>query len=327
MHFAPIEGKTRFTKTEMINYAKQQQGYSTNEAQFERWEDYGLLGKSQKRDRGYWSLPQMHLFLALLDQNRRPGVGPISLCTMPVWGWLYLGPEADIQIEQVERAMWTWQAMQWKHPKDERMRTVAREIVNQVAHSKAAGKRKLQQKIVDFAETMEYPTPEEWELDPADDFLDALRNVIDPKEKGDHQGAQGAPLSSESLSWHFRVSRRAIIALLGKENLPRKYWHSARNILLSGGAHYQQAQPQFARETEGRASAKLFQERTLSEIVNHVCYDVRLVLGCILDQPELCETWEHIETTSKLVVSPILLPDGLHSSYLQIEGTLPSQAK
>src|SRR5216684_769459 len=113
MDFAPIEGKTRFTKAEMIAYARRQ-GYPTNEDQFERWVDYGLLGKGQKRDRGYWSLPQIHLFLTLLEHNQRPGVGPISLCTIVVWGWLYLGPEADIQIEQVERAMWTWQAMQWK---------------------------------------------------------------------------------------------------------------------------------------------------------------------------------------------------------------------
>lgn len=326
MYFAPIEGKTNFTKAEMIAYARRR-GYPTNEAQFERWVDYGLLGKGQKHDRGYWSLPQMHLFLALLDQNRRPGVGPISLCTMPVWGWIYLGLEADIQIEQVERAMWTWQEKQMKHPKDGRMREVAREIVNQVAHSKAVGKRKLQQKIVDFAETIEYPVPEERGLDPEEDFLYALINVIDPKEKGEYQGPKGAPLSSEGLSWHFKVSRKAILALLAKESLPRKYWRSARNIVLYSGANYQQVQPQFARETEGTASAKLFQERTLNEIVNHICYDVRLVLGCILDRPELCETWEHIETTSKLVISPILLPDGSHYSYLQIEGTLPFQAR
>src|ERR1700730_4692502 len=103
MYFSPIEGKTRFTKADMIAYARRQ-GYPTSEAQFERWVDYGLLGKGQKHSQGYWSLPQMHLFLALLNQNQRPGVGPISLCTMPVWGWLYLGPETDIQIEQVERA-------------------------------------------------------------------------------------------------------------------------------------------------------------------------------------------------------------------------------
>jgi hypothetical protein len=322
MDFAPIDGKTRFTKAEMIASAKRR-GYPTNEAQFERWVDYGLLGKGQKEKQGHWSLPQMHLFLTLLDHNRRPGVGPLSLCTIPVWGWLYLGPEADIQTEQVERVMWTWQEKQMNHPKDGRMRETAREIVTHIAHPKASGKRKLQQKIIAFAETIEYPMPEEWGLDPEEDFLDALTMVIDPKEKGDHQGPEGAPLSSESLSWHFRVNRKAIQTLLQKQNLPRKYWHSARNILLTSEARYQQVQPQFARETEGSTSATLFQKRTLNEIVNQVCYDVRLVLGCLLDQPALCETWEHVEVTSTLVISPLLLADGSHYSYLRIKGTSP----
>lgn len=141
--------------------------------------------------------------------------------------------------------------------------------------------------------------------------------------RGDHQGPQGAPLSSESPFWHYNVSQKAIAALLRREMFPRRYWRSARNMILCTGAHYQQAQPQFARETEGKASAKLFQERTLNEIVNHVCYDLRLTLGCILDQPALCEMWKYMETTSKLAISPLLLPDGSHYSYLQIEGTSP----
>jgi len=52
MQFSPIEGKTRFTKAEMIAYA-QALGYQTNEHQFERWVDYGFLSKGQKRGFGY----------------------------------------------------------------------------------------------------------------------------------------------------------------------------------------------------------------------------------------------------------------------------------
>jgi hypothetical protein len=86
MQFPLIEGKTRFTKLEMIAYARRR-GFPTNEAQFERWVDYGFIGKCDKkgRDQGYWSLPQMHLFLKLLEQNHRPDIHPIDLCVIPIW--------------------------------------------------------------------------------------------------------------------------------------------------------------------------------------------------------------------------------------------------
>src|ERR1700736_3423057 len=112
MQFSSIEDKIRFTKPEMIACARRR-GFPTNEDQFERWVDYGLIGKhmSKKgRGQGYWSLPQMHLFLKLLEFNQQQGVHPIDLCTVPTWAWVYLGDEADIRIEQVERVMWTWQA-------------------------------------------------------------------------------------------------------------------------------------------------------------------------------------------------------------------------
>lgn len=108
MNLAPIESKTQFTKSEMIAYARRR-GFPTNEAQFERWVDFGFIGKGRKKGsgKGHWSLPQMRLFLKLLEQNQRPDIHPIDLCTIPTWAWLYLGDEADIHIEQVERVMWT----------------------------------------------------------------------------------------------------------------------------------------------------------------------------------------------------------------------------
>jgi len=44
MLFEPIEDKIKFTKSEMIAYANRRK-FPTNEAQFERWVDYGLIGK------------------------------------------------------------------------------------------------------------------------------------------------------------------------------------------------------------------------------------------------------------------------------------------
>ena len=56
MLFEPIEGKTQFTKSEMIVYARRR-GFPTSEDQFERWVDYGLIGKGRKKGKGHWSLP------------------------------------------------------------------------------------------------------------------------------------------------------------------------------------------------------------------------------------------------------------------------------
>ena len=71
MLFEPIEGKTQFTESEMIAYARRRV-FPTSEDQFERWVDYGFIGKYSRKNgkgKGYWSLPQMHLFLKLLEQN------------------------------------------------------------------------------------------------------------------------------------------------------------------------------------------------------------------------------------------------------------------
>src|SRR5713101_4255571 len=183
MDFAPIEGKTQFTKSEMIAYASRRE-FPTSEDQFERWVDYGFIGKGRKKGRGkgYWSLPQMHLFLKLLEQNQRPGIHPIDLCTIPTWAWLYLGDETDIRIEQVERVMRTWQTMQLRHPAAKKARDEARKTVEYIASDHPEGKRRLINDMVYIAKKLEYPEPDE-DVDPRDDFLHHLNTVIDSQDR------------------------------------------------------------------------------------------------------------------------------------------------
>lgn len=321
MLYEPIKGKTQFTKSEMIAYARRRQ-FPTNEDQFERWVDYGLIGKGHKKRKGmgYWSLPQMHLFLKLLEQNQRPGIHPIDLCTIPTWAWIYLGDEADIRVEQVERVMRTWQAMQLKHPAAKKARDVARKTVEYIAGDHPDGKRKLINDMVYIAETLEYPEPEEEDADPRDDFFHHLNTVIDPQGQGRHSGPQGAAHTAQVMSWYYEANRVAILALSRREPLPRRYWTSARNMLLYERAHYQQEQPRFAREVAGKPSTELFRQETMNEIVTSSCRDLRLGLGIIMSNPALCDKWEHIEVKSQIVTSPLLLPDGTHYRYLQIQG-------
>ena len=160
MKFAPIEGKTQFTKSEMIASARRRGFKTATEAQFDHWVNYGLIGKGQQRGRkpALWSLPQMHLYLQLLEQNQRPGVHPIHLCTVTTWGWLYLGDETDIRIEQVERAMQTWQAMQLQHSSDGTEKRVARTVVECIASKKQEGKRQLINDIASLMKKLDYPT-------------------------------------------------------------------------------------------------------------------------------------------------------------------------
>jgi hypothetical protein len=317
MLFEPIEGKTQFTRSEMIAYARRRK-FPTNEDQFERWVDYGLIGKGRKKGKGYWSLPQMHLFLKLLEQNQRPGIHPIDLCTIPTWEWLYLGDEADIRLEQVERVMQTWQAMQFKHPAAGKTKAVVRKIVEQLASKHPEGKRELIRDLEHFAETLEYPETEEG-VDPRDDFFHHLNTVIDPQGRGRHNGPQGAALTARVMSAYFEIDRMAVVALLEKKPLPRRYWTSARNLLLYERAQYQQKQPQFAHEVAGKLSAELFRQQTVNEIVTSACRDLRLGLGIIMSHPALCDQWEHIEVKPQIVTSPLLLPDGIHYRYLQIQ--------
>ncbi len=318
MLFEPIEGKTHFTKAEMIAYARRRK-FPTSEDQFERWVDYGLIGKGRKKGKGHWSLPQMHLFLKLLEQNQRPGIHPIDLCTIPTWAWLYLGNEADIRIEQVERVMQTWQTMQLKHPAAKKARDVARKTVEYIASDHPEGKRRLINDMVYIAETLEYPKAEEG-VDPKDDFFHHLNTVIDPQGRERHNGPQGAALTAQMMSWYYEANRVAILALSRRESLPRRYWTSARNLLLYERAQYQQKQPQFAREVAGRLSAELFHQETMNEMVTSACRDLRLGLGIIMSQPALCDQWESIEVKSQIGTSPLLLPDGTQYRYLQIQG-------
>lgn len=321
MLFEPIEGKTKFTKSGMIAYANRRK-FPTNEAQFERWVDYGLIGKGREKGKGKatWSLPQMHLFLKLLEQNQRPGIHPIDLCTIPVWMWLYLGDEADIEIEQVERVMWTWQSMQRNHPATGKTREMATKTVGLIASKHAVGKRKLINDMVSFAETLEYPTPEWESTDPKEDFLYDLSTVVDPRGRKEHNGPQGAPLTAQVLSAYYEMDRTAVAALLEKKCLPRKSWTIARHLLLYERAKYQQEQPQFAHEVAGKSSAELFHHETINELVSSSCRNLRLVLGTILSHPALCEEWEQQrEAKSEIIVSPLLLPNGTHYSYLRLQ--------
>ena len=315
MKFAPIEGKTQFTKSEMIACARRRGFQAATEAQFGHWVDYGLIGKGQQRGRkpALWSLPQMHLYLQLLEQNQRPGVHPIHLCTVTTWGWLYLGDETDIQIEQVERVMQTWQAMQLQHSSDGTEKRVARTVVEHIANKKQEGKRLLMNDIASFMKKLDYPTSK-------DDFFYHLETVIDPQGKHQHNGPQGAPLTAEALSWYYEINLKIIEVLSKKEALPRKYWTSARNLLLFARAQYQQEQPQFAQEVAGKPSAELFRQQTLNEFCTAACYDLRLMLGSLLARPELCERGEQIKAQSQIITSPLLLPNGTHYRYLHIEG-------
>ncbi len=315
MQFPLIEGKTRFTKLEMIACARSR-GFPTNEAQFERWVDYGFLGKCIKkgRDQGYWSLPQMHLFLKLLEQNQRQDIHPIDLCVIPIWYWLCLGDEADIGIEQVERIMWTWQAMQYRHPSAEKTRDGVRKTVEQLASKHPEGKRRLIGDLKHFAKELEYPKPEQKDGDPKDDFFHHLDTVIDPQGRKEHNGPQGAALSAEVMSEYFETDCIAVLALLERRPLPRRYWTSARNLLLYERLLYQQEQPRFAREVAGKPSAELFRQQAINEIATSACRDLRLVLGSIIRNPTLCEKGELIEVALQFIVSPLLLPNGRHYS-------------
>jgi hypothetical protein len=326
MYFAPIEGKTQFTKSGMIAYASRRE-FPTSEDQFERWVDYGFIGKGRKkgREKGYWSLPQVHLFLKLHEQNQRPDIHPIDLCTIPTWAWLYLGDEADIQIDQVERVMWTWQAMQFRHPSVGKTRDGMRKTVEQLASKHPAGKRELIRDLKHFAKELEYRKPEQKDGDPKDDFFYHLNTVhlntvIDPQGRKEHNGPQGAALSAEVMSEYFETDRFAVLALLEKRPLPRRYWTSARNLLLYERLLYQQEQPRFAREVAGKPSAELFRQQTMSDIVTSACRDLRLVLGSIIRNLDLCVKGEQVKVKTQVVISPLLLPDGTHYSYLQMQG-------
>ena len=74
--------------------------------------------------------------------------------------------------------MWIWQAVQVRHPAAGKTRAVARKTVEQIASKHPEGKRRLIRDLEHFAEHLEYPEPEEEDVDPKDDFFHHLDTVI-----------------------------------------------------------------------------------------------------------------------------------------------------
>lgn len=181
-----------------------------------------------------------------------------------------------------------------------------------MAHPKALDRRKLQHKLIAFAETMEYPVPEEPELD---------ANVIDPFRRGEYQGPSLDNGACESLFAPYNATRRAVQELIKREPLPVKYWQSAHNLLFHVSAHYWQEQPQMARETAGTAVAPLYHKHSIPELVHKSCQDLRLALDIVLADEDLCDFWASRVIISILVTSPLVLPDGRNYTYLRFESS------
>lgn len=95
--------------------------------------------------------------------------------------------------------------MQVRHPSVGKTRDVTRKTVEQIASKHPAGKRELMRDLKHFAKELEYRKPEQRDGDPKDDFFHHLDTVIDPQGRKEHNGPQGAALSTEVVSEYFET--------------------------------------------------------------------------------------------------------------------------
>lgn len=155
-------GLKTYTQEEMLAYAHAR-GFPLSAWTFRDWIRIGLLGTASDREwpgRGHgsgsvawWSAQQFALFQLVLSQKQAfPCESNAPYCSLPVWRWLYRGDQAGVGLQQVQRALGTWQ--QWYQKNSQKKRSVrrhVRELVAMTASRHAMGTRDLVNDLTDMA--------------------------------------------------------------------------------------------------------------------------------------------------------------------------------
>jgi hypothetical protein len=322
-----------YSQEEMLAYA-QVLGCSLSAWTFRDWIKVGLLGAAKAHawpGRGHgsgsvarWSPQQYVLFQLLVAQKQAfPSESNAPYCNLPVWRWLYWGDQSDVGLEQVKRALRTWQ--HWYQRNSQKKRSVrkhVRELVSMTASRHAIGTRALINDLTDMATTEE-------SLDEAT-LREIFALIIDPKGTGEARGPQGREFTPEQLS--RRISLQALAAQLDLTVLPDPFWELARVGLLLVRQHYQLAQA----EWESAADAvheHCLPRASLRALLDSSCF-LLLYLLAILQRgphPSLQENlqpraWVTGAARASIKTEPVptslLLPNGFPILRLQIEVTL-----
>jgi len=243
-------------------------------------------GKGQSV-RGRWSLPQRELLREALTLEQRDRAPVVDLCILPVSKWLYWGDPADIELEQIKRAMQTWAAYHYKRTQRsyERMKREITQLLQAVGHPDAVEKRGVGEQLANWFYNGQCPEEET--------LQEYLLPVIDPDRAGAARGPQSARFSTKAVS-HLLTARLAAMEQMIKRQIPDPIWEWARAFYLVSVSAYQQEQPTlFAEVADDHAVAPLFQAHTLDQLCSQACHELAQVVGVGLLNPTPSALPEH----------------------------------
>jgi hypothetical protein len=326
-------GLRSYSQEEMLEYARLR-GLPLSAWTFRDWIRIGLLGTASDRTfpgRGHgsgsaarWSSQQFGLFQLVLAQKqslRHECNAPY--CNLPVWRWLYWGDQADVGLQQVKRALRTWQQWYRKNAQNKRsVRKHVRELVAMTASRHAIGTRDLVNDLTEMALDGE-------SLDEAT-LREMFALIIDPRGVGEARGPMGRQFTPEEMG--RRISLQALASQLDLENLPEPLWELARVGQLLARYRYQLAQAE--RESSARASHEHPLPRaSLHALMDSSCFLLLYMLAILKRGPHPClqenlqpRAWLTGAAKATITTVPIpmslMLPNGLPVLRLQIEVTI-----
>ena len=322
-----------YSQEEMLAYA-QVRGCPLSAWTFRDWIKIGLLGAAKEHawpGRGHgsgsvasWSPQQFVLFQLLIAQKQAfPCESNAPYCNLPVWRWLYWGDQSDVGLEQVKRALRTWQ--HWYQRKSQKKRSVrkhVRELVAMTASRHAMATRALINDLTDMATTGE-------SFDEAT-LQEIFALIIDPKGTGEARGPQGREFTPEQLS--RRISLQALAAQLDLASLPNPVWELARVGLLLVRQRYQLAQSEWESAADA-AHERCLPRVSLRALIDSSCFLLLYMLAILQRGPHPSvqenlqpRAWSTDAVRASMKTEPVstslLLPNGLSILHLQIEVTL-----
>lgn len=269
------------------------------------WVELGLLdqrqhvglGRGSGSQPGTWPEEQRSLFLLLLKQRQQ--VRHIATLTnIPVGFWLILG-DRYVPLRQVRRALRTWAGGQ--HVSESAARGAARRLVADFGTKEHVGRGELVECMTD---ALRGKRPD----------IDGLRPYMQQLGEGQTLEAEGIALRV-TPDVAIRLFSARLAALRSLESFSDAAFHWARYIYNVGRADYGQRLPHLQQHEH---FAHMFEDTTLSAILNQACLDLLTTLGisCIgdfdksrmeLDNPL---AWEKHDLRME-IIDPGDRPDGL----------------
>jgi hypothetical protein len=321
-----------FEKKELFAYIRGR-GLKIDDSLLQEFQEQGLMIAPRRRGRGrgrgnpgLWSLQQCNLLCSLCHLQQKRGVRHIAQrCNLPVWVWLYWGDEYGITRDQVKHVMKTWAERQ-QHHSLKTVRQSARQLVNEVANHRNGGK---QVAINEIAEILYAGAAMRQNLE------ESLSHVFDGTKPAN--GPHGIPIAPEGVGWYIELRMKAIHALLHNDAIPDIHWEWAQCFHLTHVSQYVMEQGQYARETAGTPVESVFSLETIESLWSSACADLAAIIGLGLHWPATpgmpeqlrLDIWmnrvKSATVTSKLRVSPVMLPNGKFPLSLEIMETVTLQ--